>query len=108
MLPIGLLLPVYPALPLMIYQPHLSFTDAYLEAMSRRTTPSAATLPGLKRPAAFDQAMAHPGRRGSDRAQTILPLQGVGGRQIYKAETSGPMKDIEPTPGMRKTAMRAM
>jgi trk system potassium uptake protein TrkH len=34
----------------------------------------------------------------------ILPLLGVGGRQIFKAETPGPMKDTKLTPRITETA----
>ena len=37
-------------------------------------------------------------------AVAILPLLGVGGRQIFKAEAPGPMKDTKLTPRMAETA----
>jgi len=37
-------------------------------------------------------------------AVAILPLLGVGGMQIYKAETPGPMKDTKLTPRITETA----
>ncbi len=37
-------------------------------------------------------------------AVAILPLLGVGGRQIFKAETPGPMKESKLTPRMAETA----
>ncbi|MEO8332885.1 MAG: potassium transporter TrkG, partial [Gallionella sp.] len=37
-------------------------------------------------------------------AVAILPLLGVGGRQLYKAETPGPMKDSALTPRITETA----
>jgi trk system potassium uptake protein TrkH len=37
-------------------------------------------------------------------AVAILPLLGVGGRQIFKAETPGPMKDAKMTPRITETA----
>jgi trk system potassium uptake protein TrkH len=37
-------------------------------------------------------------------AVAILPLLGVGGSQIYKAETPGPMKDTKLTPRIAETA----
>ena len=37
-------------------------------------------------------------------AVAILPLLGVGGMQVYKAETPGPMKDSKLTPRIRETA----
>jgi trk system potassium uptake protein TrkH len=37
-------------------------------------------------------------------AVAILPLLGIGGRQLYKAETPGPMKDATLTPRITETA----
>jgi trk system potassium uptake protein TrkH len=37
-------------------------------------------------------------------AVAILPLLGIGGRQLYKAETPGPMKDSTLTPRITETA----
>jgi trk system potassium uptake protein TrkH len=37
-------------------------------------------------------------------AVAILPLLGVGGRQLFKAEAPGPMKDSKLTPRMAQTA----
>jgi trk system potassium uptake protein TrkH len=36
----------------------------------------------------------------------ILPLLGIGGRQLYKAETPGPMKEAQLTPRITSTAKR--
>ena len=37
-------------------------------------------------------------------AVAILPLLGVGGMQLYKAETPGPVKDEKLTPRITETA----
>jgi trk system potassium uptake protein TrkH len=37
-------------------------------------------------------------------AIAILPLLGIGGRQMFKAETPGPMKDAKMTPRIAETA----
>ena len=37
-------------------------------------------------------------------AIAILPLLGIGGRQMFKAETPGPMKDSKLTPRIAETA----
>ena len=37
-------------------------------------------------------------------AVAILPLLGIGGRQLFKAETPGPMKDTALTPRITETA----
>src|SRR4029077_6676143 len=34
----------------------------------------------------------------------VLPLLGLGGRQMFKAETPGPMKDAQLTPRITETA----
>ena len=39
-------------------------------------------------------------------AVAVLPLLGIGGRQMFKAETPGPMKDSKLTPRMAQTAKR--
>ncbi len=104
-----MLTPLFAALPLLIYLPALSFTDAYFETMSGLTTTGATVLSGL------DQL---PGSINIWRGQlhwlgglgvivlvvAVLPLLGVGGRQMYKAETPGPMKDDKLTPRMAETA----
>jgi Trk-type K+ transport system membrane component len=52
------LLPIFAALPLLIYLPHLSFTDAYFEAMSGLTTTGATVLSGLDVFTAFSAIVA--------------------------------------------------
>ena len=37
-------------------------------------------------------------------AVAVLPMLGVGGRQLYRAETPGPMKDTKLTPRITQTA----
>ena len=37
-------------------------------------------------------------------AVAILPMPGVGGMQIYRAETPGPVKDSKLTPRITETA----
>jgi trk system potassium uptake protein TrkH len=103
-------LPVFSALPLMIYfWPRLSFTDAYFEAMSGLTTTGATVLEGLdKLPYSINLWRAELVWLGGMGlivlAVAILPLLGVGGRQIFKAEAPGPMKESKLTPRMAETA----
>ena len=102
-------LPVFAALPFLFYMPTLSFTDAYFEAMSGITTTGATVLEGLDNlpPSiniwrGFLQWLG--GMGIIVLAVAILPLLRVGGRQIYRAETPGPMKDAKLTPRITETA----
>jgi trk system potassium uptake protein len=102
-------LPAFGALPLMFHLPGLSFTDAYFEAMSGLTTTGATVLTGLdKLPTSINVwrcFMVLLGGMGIlVLAVAILPLLGVGGSQIFKAETPGPMKDEKLTPRIAETA----
>lgn len=102
-------LPVFAALPLLIYLPELSFTDAYFEAMSGLTTTGATVLSGLDGlPPSINiwRAQLHliGGLGVIVLVVAVLPLLGVGGRQMFKAETPGPMKDAKLTPRMEETA----
>lgn len=106
-------LPAFATLPLIFYfkgtsQP-LSFTDAYFETMSGLTTTGATVLSGLDRlPASINVwrcLLVWMGGMGIlVLAVAVLPLLGVGGSQIYKAETPGPMKDTKLTPRIAETA----
>jgi len=97
------------ALPLMIALPDLSFTDAYFEAMSGLTTTGSTVLTGLDQlPPSINlwrHAMHWFGGIGIIvLAVAILPLLGVGGMQLYRAETPGPVKDEKLTPRITETA----
>ncbi|MFZ5512382.1 MAG: TrkH family potassium uptake protein [Pseudomonadota bacterium] len=103
------LLPLFAAIPLLIYLPTLSFTDAYFECMSGLTTTGATVLSNLDRlPPSINvwRAQMHwVGGLGIILlAVAILPLLGVGGRQLLKAEAPGPMKDTKLTPRIAETA----
>jgi Trk-type K+ transport systems, membrane components len=102
------LLPIYAALPLVL-QLGLSFTDAYFEAVSGLTTTGATVLTGLDDlPVSINlwrTQMVWLGGMGLIvLAIAILPLLGIGGRQMFKAETPGPMKDTKMTPRIAETA----
>jgi len=102
-------LPAFATLPLLIYLPHLSFTDAYFETVSGITTTGATILTGLDAlPLSINLwrgLLVWFGGMGLIvLAVAILPLLGVGGMQIYKAETPGPMKDTKLTPRITETA----
>jgi trk system potassium uptake protein TrkH len=101
-------LPVYAALPLII-QLDASFTDAYFEAVSGLTTTGATVFEGLDGyPVSINfwrcQLVWLGGMGLIVLAVAILPLLGIGGRQMFKAETPGPMKDSKMTPRIAETA----
>jgi trk system potassium uptake protein TrkH len=97
------------AIPLMIALPDLSFTDAYFEAVSGLTTTGSTVLNNLD---ALPQSLnlwrhlLHwvGGIGIIVLAVAVLPLLGVGGMQLYKAETPGPLKDEKLTPRITETA----
>lgn len=102
-------LPVFAMLPLLRHIPGLSVTDAYFEAVSGLTASGATVLSGLDAlPASINLwrgLMVWFGGMGIIvLAVAILPLLGVGGSQVFKAETPGPMKDTKLTPRMTQTA----
>ncbi|TSA19172.1 MAG: TrkH family potassium uptake protein [Betaproteobacteria bacterium] len=102
------LLPVFAAMPLM-FQLGVSFTDAYFEAMSGLTTTGSTVLSNLDTlPPSINLwrgMLVWLGGMGLIvLAVAILPLLGIGGRQMFKAETPGPMKDSQLTPRMTQTA----
>jgi trk system potassium uptake protein TrkH len=102
-------LPVFGALPLLLHLPGLSFTDAYFEAVSGMTTTGATTLSGLDAlPASINFwrcLLQWLGGMGILVLMVaILPLLGVGGTQLFRAETAGPIKDAKLTPRITDTA----
>ena len=93
----------------MIALPDLSFTDAYFEAMSGLTTTGSTILTGIDQlPPSINlwrHALHWFGGIGIIvLAVAILPLLGVGGMQLYRAETPGPVKDEKLTPRITETA----
>jgi len=101
-------LPVFASMPL-LFQLGVSFTDAYFEAMSGLTTTGSTVLSNLDTlPASINLwrgMLVWLGGMGLIvLAVAILPLLGIGGRQMFKAETPGPMKDSQLTPRMTQTA----
>lgn len=89
--------------------PQMSFTDAVFESMSGLTTTGSTVLTGLDGlPEAvlfYRQFLQWLGGMGIVvLAVAILPLLGVGGMQLYRAETPGPMKDAKLTPRITETA----
>lgn len=97
------------AIPLMLTLPGLSFTDAYFETMSGLTTTGSTVLSGLDQlPPSVNlwrHALHWLGGLGIIvLAVAILPLLGVGGMQLIKAEMPGPVKDEKLTPRITETA----
>jgi trk system potassium uptake protein len=104
-----LTLPLFGALPLWLAIPGLSVTDAYFEATSAFTATGATALSGLDAlPLSVNVwrcfMMLVGGLGIIVLAVAILPLLGVGGTQLFKAETAGPMKDQKITPRIADTA----
>jgi trk system potassium uptake protein TrkH len=87
----------------------LSFTDAVFESMSGLTTTGATILTGLDRlPVSilyYRQQLQWLGGMGIIvLAVAVLPMLGVGGMQLYRAEAPGPVKDTKLTPRITETA----
>ena len=104
-----LVLPAFGALPLVLAVPGLSITNAYFEAMSAFTATGATAIAGLDAlPLSVNVwrcFMQWVGGLGIIvLAVAILPLLGVGGSQLFKAEFSGPLKDQKLTPRIADTA----
>ena len=102
-------LPAFAALPLLYYLPGLSFTDAYFETSSGLSTTGATVLTGLDALPPSINLWRHflnwlGGMGIIVLAVAILPMLGIGGRQLFKAETPGPMKDSKLTPRIADTA----
>ena len=103
------LLPVFGALPLLFYIPGMSFTDGYFEATSGLTTTGATVLTGLDQlPVSINFWRAELQWMGGMGlivlAVAILPLLGVGGRQMFLAESPGALKEAKITPRIEDTA----
>jgi trk system potassium uptake protein TrkH len=95
--------------PLMSSLPGLSFTDAYFETMSGLTTTGSTVLSGLDGLPPTLNLWRHElnwlgGMGIIVLAVAILPVLGVGGRQLLMAETPGPIKDSKLTPRITETA----
>jgi len=87
----------------------MSFTDAAFESLSGLTTTGATVITGIdKLPHSilfYRQQLQWLGGMGIIvLAVAILPMLGIGGMQLYRAETPGPMKDAKLTPRITETA----
>ena len=98
------------ATPLLLSDvPTLSFTDAVFEAVSGFTTTGATVIVGLddlpKSILYYRQQIQWLGGMGIIvLAVALLPVLGIGGMSLYKAETPGPVKDQKLTPRITQTA----
>ncbi|PJG60407.1 TrkH family potassium uptake protein [Aeromonas cavernicola] len=89
--------------------PNMSVPEAFFESFSGLTTTGATVLTGLDDlPKAFlfyRQLLQWLGGMGIIvLAVAILPLLGIGGMQLYRAEIPGPVKDTKVTPRIAETA----
>lgn len=98
------------ALPLYFaHDPVLTLTDAVFESMSGLTTTGATVLTGIdelpKSILYYRHQLQWIGGMGIIvLAVAVLPMLGVGGMQLYRAETPGPVKDTKLTPRIAETA----
>ena len=106
---VWMVMPAFSAVPLMLAIDGFSWTDAYFESMSALTATGSTVLTGLDAlPVSvnvwrcFLQLMGGLGIMLL--VVAVLPLLGLGGVQLYKAETPGPMKDARLTPRIAETA----
>lgn len=102
-------LPAVAMLPLYLHIPDLSVTGAYFEATSGLTATGATVLTGLDNlPVSLNlwRVILHwiGGLGIIVLAVAILPMLGIGGRQLYRAEIPGPFKDAKLTPRITETA----
>jgi trk system potassium uptake protein TrkH len=89
--------------------PHMSLTDAVFESISGLTTTGSTVIIGLDElpPSIlyYRQQLQWLGGMGIIvLAVAVLPMLGIGGMQLYRAETPGPMKDTKLTPRITETA----
>jgi trk system potassium uptake protein TrkH len=90
-------------------EPDLSWTDSFFESFSALTTTGATVIVGLdvlpKAILFYRHLLQWMGGMGIIvLAVAILPLLGIGGMQLYKAEVPGPVKDSKMTPRIAETA----
>ena len=89
--------------------PQVDLTDAVFESMAGLTTTGATVLTGLDAmPQSilyYRQQLQWLGGMGIIiLAVAVLPMLGVGGMQLYRAEAPGPVKDTKLTPRIAETA----
>ena len=98
------------SIPLLISKtPELSITNAIFESISGLTTTGATIITEIdvlpKSILFYRQELQWLGGMGIIvLAVAILPMLGIGGMQLYRAETPGPVKDTKLTPRITETA----
>ncbi|MGD9020712.1 MAG: potassium transporter TrkG, partial [Lysobacterales bacterium] len=103
-------LAVVGALPfLLLPHPQIGYVDALFESMSGLTTTGATILTNIdalpRGILYYRQQLQWLGGLGIVvLAVAIMPMLGVGGMQLYRAETPGPLKDSKLTPRITETA----
>ena len=100
---------MFGSIPLYLSGAQLSVTDAVFESMSGLTTTGATVITAIDDlpPSVlyYRQQLQWLGGMGIIvLAVAIMPMLGVGGMQLYRAETPGPMKDTKLTPRITETA----
>jgi len=97
------------SLPFSLSHLDLSLTDSIFESISGLTTTGSTVITGLDSlPESllfYRQLLQWLGGMGIIvLAVAVLPMLGIGGMQLYRAETPGPMKDSKLTPRITETA----
>ncbi|MBN6066941.1 potassium transporter [Aggregatibacter actinomycetemcomitans] len=98
------------AIPFMLFEdPDLTVSSAFFESFSGLTTTGATTIVGLDNlPKAilfYRQLLQWLGGMGIIvLAVAIIPLLGIGGMSLYRAEISGPLKENKMRPRITETA----
>jgi trk system potassium uptake protein len=100
---------LFATVPFLLTIKGISFTDAFFEAVSGLTATGATVLSGLDNlPPSVNvwrgQLQWMGGMGVIVLAVAVLPLLGVGGRQLFRAEIPGPMKNDQLTPRITETA----
>jgi trk system potassium uptake protein TrkH len=101
--------PMLCTLPLLIALPNMTFIDAYFETMSGLTTTGATVMSGLDNLPMSLNLWRHElnwiaGMGIIIFAVAILPMLGIGGMQLFKAETPGSVKESDLPPRIAQTA----
>lgn len=101
--------PMLCTLPLLFALPTITFVDAYFETMSGLTTTGATILTGLDTLPMSLNLWRHElnwiaGMGIIIFAVAILPMLGIGGMQLFKAETPGSVKESDLPPRIAQTA----
>ena len=93
----------------LVVDPKIRLVDALFESMSGLTTTGATILTGIEHLAPsilyYRQQLQWFGGMGIIvLAVAVMPMLGIGGMQLYRAETPGPVKDNRLTPRITETA----